>query len=64
MRLKTRFIKAKMVSTTALIPTIELVNEQHFCGYPAIGIAFRWLRWYYKIKIGVIEKENWQWLDT
>ena len=35
-----------------LIPCIGIINETHYYGYPVVSIAFAWLIWRAKVKIG------------
>ena len=36
-----------------LTPCIGIINATHYYGYPVIDIAFAWLIWRAKIRIGV-----------
>lgn len=36
-----------------LTPCIGIINETHYYGYPVVSIAFAWLIWRVKVKIGV-----------
>lgn len=36
-----------------LTPSIGIINETHYYGYPVVSIAFAWLIWRVKVKIGV-----------
>ena len=36
-----------------LTPCIGIINETHYYGYPVVSIAFAWLIWRAKIRIGV-----------
>ena len=36
-----------------LTPSIGIINETHYYGYPVASIAFAWLIWRVKVKIGV-----------
>ena len=35
-----------------LTPSIGIINETHYYGYPVVSIAFAWLIWRVKVKIG------------
>ena len=35
-----------------LTPCIGSINETHYYGYPVVYIAFAWLIWRVKVKIG------------
>lgn len=35
-----------------LTPCIGIINETHYYGYPVVSIAFAWLIWRVKVKIG------------
>lgn len=35
-----------------LTPSIGIINETHYYGYPVASIAFAWLIWRVKVKIG------------
>lgn len=36
-----------------IIPTFGFINRRPYYGYPVIAVAFAWLRWRFKIEIGV-----------
>ena len=36
-----------------LTPCSGIINETHYYGYPVVSIAFAWLIWRVKVKIGV-----------
>ena len=35
-----------------IIPCIGIINETHYYGYPVVSIAFAWLIWRAKVRIG------------
>ena len=35
-----------------LTPSIGIINETHYYGYPVVSIGFAWLIWRVKVKIG------------
>lgn len=36
-----------------IIPTFGFINRKPYYGHPVISVAFAWLRWRFKIEIGV-----------
>lgn len=36
-----------------LTPVIGVIDERSYHGYPAISVAFAWLRWRCKVEFGV-----------
>ena len=49
MRIMTAVVKDQWFLT----PSIGIINETHYYGYPVASIAFAWLIWRVKVKIGV-----------
>lgn len=46
---KSAFVKDEVF----IIPTFGFINRRPYYGYPVIAVAFAWLRWRFKIEIGV-----------
>ena len=46
---KSAFVKDEVF----IIPTFGFINKRYYYGYPVIAVAFAWLRWRFKIEIGV-----------
>lgn len=48
-RIKAQILKNEIM----IIPTVGIINERHYYGYPVIAFAFGWLCFRAKIEFGV-----------